>query len=179
LIILFGMLRQAFVPATRYERTTLMLRTAILALLVCGSALAGPRGDPSSWENLKRLAPGQSIQVARQNGETLVGKLAGVSEDSITVARKSQTIAVPRSAVSWVRVSRKRRTHTLIGAAIGAAAGVGLGAAGGESLNQSSGGDFANLKPAITAGCGVAGALIGAVVGSLVGNRGTIIYRAK
>ena len=156
-----------------------MLRAVILALLVCGSALAGPRGDPSSWENLKRLAPGQSIQVAQQNGERVKGKLSGVSEDSITIARKAQTIAVPRSAVSWVRISGKHLTYTLVGAAIGAAAGVGLGVAGGESLNQSSGGDFANLKPAITAGCGAAGAAIGAVVGSLVGNHGTVVYRAQ
>jgi len=156
-----------------------MLRTAILTLSVCGSTLAGPLGDPNSWENLKRLAPGQSIQVIQQKGESLNGKLAGVSEDAITVTRKQQTIAVPRSAVAQVRVSGKRRRYTLIGAAIGAAAGAGLGAAGGESLNQSSGGDFANLKPAITVGCGAAGALIGAIVGSLAGNRDTIVYRAK
>jgi len=156
-----------------------MLRTAIFALFVCGSTLAGPLGDPNSWENLKRLALGQSIQVIQQKGESLKGKLAGISEDSITVTRKQQTIAVPRSAVSRVRISGKRRTYTLIGATIGAAAGVGLGAAGGESLNQSSGGDFANLKPVITVGCGAAGALIGAMVGSLAGNRGTIVYRAQ
>lgn len=156
-----------------------MLRTAILALLVSCSALAGPVGDPSSWENLKRLAPGQSIEVAQQTGERLTGKFSRVSEDSIAVARKAQIITVPRSAVSRVRVSGKRLTYTLIGAAIGAAGGAGLGAAGGESLNQGSGGDFANLKPAVTAGCGVAGALVGAVVGSLLGNRGAIVYRAK
>lgn len=179
-MVLLGMLKQAFVPAyTRDEGTMLMLRTAILALLVCWSALAGPPGDPSSWDNLKRLPRGQSIEVAQQTGARLTGKLLGVYEDSISVARKTQTIAVPRSAVSWVRISGKRRTYTLIGAAIGAAAGVGVGAVGAESLNQSSGGDFSNLKPAITAGCGVAGALIGAVVGSLVGSRGAIIYYVK
>ena len=88
-------------------------------------------------------------------------------------------IAVPRSAVAQVRISGKRRTYLVIGTVTGVAAGVGLGAAGGESLNQSSGGDFANRKPAITIGCGAAGALIGAMVGSWVGNRGTVVYRAK
>jgi hypothetical protein len=174
------MLKQAFVPEqTRDEETTLMLRAVILTLLVCCSALAEPSGAPNSWENLKRLAPGQSIEVTQQSGESLTGKLSAVSDDSITIARKGQIVAVPRATVSRVRVSGKRRNYTLVGAAIGAAAGVGLGVAGGESLNQSSGGDFANLKPAITVGCGAAGALIGALVGSLAGNRGAVVYRAK
>jgi hypothetical protein len=174
------MLEQGLVPDYLHcGGTALLLRTAIFTLFVCGSTLAAPLGDPYSWENLKRLAPGQSIQVIQQKGELLNGKLGSVSEDSITLTREQQTIAVPRSAVLRVRISGKRRTYTLIGAAFGAAVGLALGATGSESVNQSSGGDFANLKPVITVGCGAAGALMGAMIGSLAGNRGTIVYRAK
>jgi hypothetical protein len=159
--------------------TNSMSRVAIWTLLVCGLAMAGPQGGPNSWEALKRLAPGQSIEVIQQKGESLKGKLAGVSEDSIAVATRRQTIAVPRPTVSRVLISGRRRTYMLVGAAIGAAAGAGLGAAGGESLAQGSGGDFANLKPVITVGGGAVGAAIGAMVGSLAGKRGAIVYRAK
>ncbi|HTS27305.1 MAG TPA: hypothetical protein VMH81_15620 [Bryobacteraceae bacterium] len=152
----------------------------VLALACLGTNLAAWTGDLTAWASVQRLAPGQSVEVVNQKGESFSGKLESVSEESIVILGKHHTATVPRTAVKRVQIRGSRRLRcTLIGAGIGAGAGLGLGAAGAESLANSSGGDFANLKPAIIGASGAAGALIGAVVGSAVGNRGTTVYRIR
>src|SRR5690349_7473362 len=54
-----------FRNSVSYDGTTLTLRTPIVALVVCGSILAAPPADPTSWENVRRLAPGQPVQVTQ------------------------------------------------------------------------------------------------------------------
>ena len=158
----------------------LSLRTLLLILAGFSSTLMAQTNDANSWPNLRRLTPGQSIEVFDHKGTAIKGTLVSVSDESIAVNAKQGTVSVPRSEVSLVRVrSGKRRMYTLIGLTIGAGAGVGLGAVGGESLAESSGGDFANLKPAIMGASGAAGALVGAIIGSVAGNRATTVYRAK
>jgi hypothetical protein len=73
----------------------------------------------------------------------------------------------------------KSGKYTWIGAAVGAGAGAGVGAGSGESVANESGGDFRNLKPAITGVSAGLGALVGALIGSAMGNRHTTIYIAR
>ena len=156
------------------------LRILLPIVAGLGSTLMGQTGGVTSWLSVQRLAPGRPIEVVDHKGAAIKGKLASVSDESITAAVKGRTVTVSRSEVALVRVhSGKRRKHALIGMAIGAVAGVGVGAAAGESLAKTSGGDFANLKGPIIAVSGAAGALVGAVVGSVAGDRGATVYRAK
>jgi len=157
-------------------RNTMTLLAAVLA----ASNLLGQTTDTASWRNLSRLAPGQSIEVTTKKGESLKGTFASVSDGAISLERKHQSVAVPQAEVARVSLrSRKRLNYMLIGLAVGAGAGAGIGAGAGESLNNTSGGDFANLKPAIIgAGCAV-GALVGTMVGWGLGGRGDTVYRAK
>jgi hypothetical protein len=157
-------------------RNTMTLLAAVLA----ASNLLGQTTDTASWQNLSRLAPGQSIEVTTKKGESLKGTFASVSDGAISLERKHQSVAVPRAEVARVSLrSSRRRNYMLIGLAVGAGAGAGIGAGAGESLNNTSGGDFANLKPAIIgAGCAV-GALVGTMVGWGLGGRGATVYRAK
>ena len=158
----------------------LSLRILVLFLAGLGSTVVAQTTDLNSWASVRGLTPGRPIEVIDRQGAAIKGELSGASADSITVNAKGRTVAVPRSEVSIVRArSGRRRRYALIGAAIGAGAGLGLGVAGGESLSNGSGGDFANLKPAITVGSGAVGALIGAVIGSVVGNRATTVYHAR
>jgi hypothetical protein len=152
----------------------------LLAAVLVASNLLGRTTDAASWQNLSRLAPGQSIEVTTEKGESLKGTFASVSEGAISLERKHQSVAVPRAEVARVSLrSSKPRNYMLIGLAVGAGAGAGIGAGLGESLNNTSGGDFANLKPAIIgAGCAI-GALVGILVGSWLGGRGATVYRAK
>jgi hypothetical protein len=159
---------------------TLSLWILLLFLASLGSTVVAQTTDSNSWASVRGLTPGRPIEVIDRQGTVIKGELAGVSADSITVNLKHRTVVVSRSEVSIVRVrSGKRRSFALIGAAIGAGVGLGLGVAGGESLSNGGGGDLANLKPAIIVGSGAAGALIGTVIGRVVGNRVTTVYQAK
>ena len=153
--------------------------TTLLAAVLAASNLLGQTTDAASWQNLSRLAPGQSIEVTTKKGESLKGTFASVSEGAISLDRKHRSVAVPRAEIARVNLrSGKRLNYTLVGLAVGAGAGAGIGAGAGESLNNTSGGDFANLKPAIIgAGCAI-GALVGTLVGSGLGGRGATVYRA-
>jgi hypothetical protein len=154
--------------------------TTLLAAVLAATNLFGQTTDPASWQNLSRLAPGQSIQVATRKGEVLKGTLVTVSEGAISLERTHRSVAVPRAEVARVSLrSSQQRKYTLIGLGVGAGAGAGVGAAAGESLANESGGDFRNLKPAVIAVACAIGALAGALVGSWLGGRGTTVYRAK
>jgi len=156
------------------------LRILLLILAGLGSTLVGQTSDVNSWHSLRRLAPGRPIEVVDRKGSAIKGTLVDVLDDSIAVAVRQRTVAVARSEVAVVRVhSGRRRRPALIGMALGAGAGVGVGAAAGESLTNTSGGDFANLKGPIIAVSGAAGALAGAVIGWLASDRATTVYRAQ
>ena len=158
------------------------MRSTVAALLVALISwnVQAQSGDRKSWQSLSRLAPGQAIEVVNKKGESWKGTFAKVSRDSIELTAKQQSVTVPRAEVSRVRLrSGRHLKYTLIGMGIGAGAGAGLGAAGGESLAETSGGDFRNLKPAIIGVSCAVGALVGALVGSLIGDRHTTVYQAK
>ena len=134
----------------------------------------------TSWQNLKQLAAGQEIEVAKTKGSSVRGTFIGFVDEAISVREKQQEIVIPRADVSRVRLRpAKSARYMWIGAAVGAGAGAGVGVGIGESVANESGGDFKNLKPAITGVSAGLGALVGAVIGSVVGGRHTTIYIAK
>ena len=47
--------------------------TTLLAAVLAATNLFGQTTDPASWQNLSRLAPGQSIQVATDYYNTAYG----------------------------------------------------------------------------------------------------------
>lgn len=134
----------------------------------------------TSWQNLKQLAAGQAIEVTKTKGRPVRGTFIGFVDQAISLREKQQEIAIPRADVSRVRLRpAKSGRYIWIGAAIGAGAGAGVGAGIGESVANESGGDFRNLKPAITGVSAGLGALVGAVIGSAIGGRHTTIYIAR
>ena len=163
-----------------WKHRSTALRISLLLLAALGSMAPAQTADSNPWASVRSLTPGRPVEVMKRQGAAIKGGLSGVSADSITVKAKHGIVAVPRSEVSTVRIrSGKRRRYALIGAAIGAGAGLGLGVAGSESLSNGTGGDLTNLKPAITVGAGAVGALLGAVIGSVAGNRAITVYRAR
>jgi hypothetical protein len=150
-----------------------------IAVLEPAVMLAGG-SNVTSWQNLKQLAAGQEIEVTRTKGGPVRGTFIGFVDESISLREKQQEIAIPRSDVERVRLRlAKSGKYTWIGAAVGAGAGAGVGAGIGESVANESGGDFRNLKPAITGVSAGLGALVGALIGSAMGNRHTTIYIAR
>ena len=150
-------------------RNTMTLLAAVLA----ASNLLGQTSAAASWQNLSRLAPGQSIEVTTKKGESLKGTFASVSEGAISLDRKHQSVAVPRAEIARVNLrSSKQWKYALVG--LGAGAGIGAGA--GAGFAEKSGGDYGKQ---ITVGMCVIGALVGSLVGAGLGWRGTTVYRAK
>ena len=157
-------------------RNTMTLLAAVLA----ASNLLGQTTDAASWQNLSRLVSGQSIEVTTKKGESLKGTFVSASEESISLERKLQNVAVPRAEIARVSLrSSQRRKYRLIGLGVGAGAGAGIGAGVVASFGLQTGANVKYLNAAlVVAVCG-AGALVGTLVGSWLGGRGATVYRAK
>ncbi len=96
----------------------LMVVTVSLPLLVSA------QDARESWDNLKRLQPGQKIEVVDIDLKTLRGVFASFSEEAISLQSDKGETMVERGNV--IRVSArggKRGRNALIGLGIGAAAG--------------------------------------------------------
>jgi hypothetical protein len=86
-------------------------------------------GRSSSWENLKSLTPGREILVVMNNVKSYLGKFESLSDGGITLRQAAGEETLPRKdvlRVSWKGQSHRRR-NALIGAAGGAALGLGAG----------------------------------------------------
>lgn len=156
---------------------TRILSGIMAAILFAGPAIAAD--DKASWQNLRRLEPGNAIEVIRSNGPSIKGDFSSFDDQALTLRVKDQNVTSPRAEVRQVRLRHKGRRALWIGVAVGAGGGLAAGAALGERLANESGGDFANLKGGIAAGCAAAGALIGALIGSVVGGRNGVVYQVK
>ena len=130
--------------------------------------------DTSSWQNLSAIRTGQKVEV-RTTGDRVTGEFVRFDAQAVTIREKKGERSLAQADVSRVSMAKGSR-GIWIGVIAGAAGGLVVGALLGERLANESGGDFANLKPAIAGACGGAGALIGAAIGASV-RRGTLIYK--
>jgi hypothetical protein len=147
------------------------MKTAVLCVLLVGHAMAA---DTSSWQNLGAIAAGQKIDVHTAR-DRYTGEFVRFDAQALTMRDKKGERSLAQSEVYRVSIAKRSR-GVWIGVVAGAAGGLVVGALLGERLANESGGDFANLKPAITGAVGGVGALIGAAVGASV-RRGTVIYK--
>ena len=155
-----------------------MLRCWVALLVIAALAMpAGASVDLTSWDNLRQLAAGQQIEIARNQAEALKGEFVRVTDEAVTVRTRRGEVTAARSEIIEVRRTSVGRKDTWVGAGVGAGAGALIGLGAGEALANASGGDFANLKPAIIGACAAAGALVGVLIGSVFGNRHSVVYR--
>jgi hypothetical protein len=163
---------------------------SVLMVLILGMALAlpspasSPQTRQGSWENVGRIAPGDTVMVVLNSTQSNEGKFKTSSTDSITIQTKSGEESFQRENV--LRISARGQKHrgrnVLIGASIGAGAGLGLGAAADRGTKCGPSGPFlcggsSNVgKEVLTP--------LGAIVGGLVGlalptGRWQEVYRAR
>jgi hypothetical protein len=147
------------------------MKIVTLCLLLVGNAMAA---DTSSWQNLSAIRSGQKIEVLTA-GDRFTGDFVRFDAQAITIRDKKGERSLAQSDVNRVATAKRSR-GIWIGVAAGAAGGLVAGSLLGERLANESGGDFRNLKPAVTGACAGAGALIGAAIGASL-RRGTVIYR--
>jgi hypothetical protein len=113
--------------------------------------------DKSQWDNLKKLKPGQKIQVMEIGAIAREGKFKQLSQDEITLEVKNTVVIIPRDDVSRVVLKKSKTPGILIGLGIGAA--IGLGAMGGAEDEGAYIGALVALPILAGGGAGV-GALI-------------------
>ena len=157
-------------------------RRLTLSLVLAASLLLSPAVSAQTatggWSALKAVETGSKLSVKLKTGETVKGRLTGVSDDALSLSVKNKPADLKREDVQSVhQVRGKSATKaTLIGMGVGAGAGVAVGATG---SSQDDG--FDKLDQAVTAGLTVLGAGVGALTGYLIGRRGSkrvLVYDA-
>jgi hypothetical protein len=122
-------------------------------------AVAAPRQDERSWENLKQLAPNEQVRIVLNEAKSYRGEFQGVSDGAIVVRVATGIRTFVKENV--LRVSTKGAAHlrrnVLIWAAVGFGAGTTIVAV--ACLSN-------DCKGAVAP---ILGATVGAPVGALVG----------
>jgi len=84
-----------------------------------------------SWDTLKQLTAGRQIRVVSNDSKSYKGQFQALTGDAIVIHSKGADQTVPRQSVKLISSKRPghRGRHALIGAAIGAGAGLSTGGA--------------------------------------------------
>jgi hypothetical protein len=146
------------------------------SMVIAAQAAAHPR-DQASWSNLTQLVPGAEVKVVLRNKKSYQSKFQSLGDEAIVVAMPHSEQSFERQNV--LRVSTRGKSHrlrnTLVGAAVGAGAGVGFaGLADAEDYfhfsmtNQ----NYKIFIPSFT----VVGAIVGA---ALPTGRWRVVYRSR
>lgn len=141
-------------------------RRLTLSLFLVASLLVAPvvsaQTVTNDWSALKAVAAGSKLSVKLKTGKTFEGRLAGVSDDALSLSIGGKPTDLKAGEV--LRVYRvggsSAKKAALVGAAVGAGTGAVAGAVGGDD----------DSFPIITKGQAAAGlAVLGGGVGALVG----------
>ena len=142
----------------------------VVLLVIC---LTAPKlfAQESEWQNLARIQPGTRVHVVERSLKSVQGTFIGFSDMQLTIAVKEKQTTIARDDIYRVNIiGTKRKRNAFIGLAAGAAVGAALVAC---CVEKESGGK--GTTPGAMAGFGGLGALIGAVLP----DGGTTIYRDK
>lgn len=146
-------------------------RIALFVLLLLLLAVPAPiRAQQNSWQSLQEAKVGQKVTVVDRQMKTYHGQFVRYTDTDLTVKIDGQPMTLDRDDVVRVTVTGHHRArNTLIGLAVGAAAGGALAAAWNKSMSGFEGNDAAGVVLFSTA--------IGAGIGALCPGSRTV-YRA-
>jgi hypothetical protein len=151
---------------------------AILGSIVLAGQLSAQTGQ-DSWDNLKKLVPGEEIRIVLKDAKSYQGRFELVSDEALSVrlATGNQTFARQDILRVSVKTEPHRARNAIIGAAIGFGASFGIGAAVGSSRSKEWPQNRYAEAGAIVGG--VVGAPVGAALGAFVSSGGWHdVYRA-
>jgi len=157
------------------------MKRAALTLVFLISASGAAESFQDSWENLRRLAPGQQIRIVLNDAMSYVGQFQSASGAGIVVRLSDSDRTFERENV--LRISAPAKSHrgrnALIGFGVGAGAGIAAGVAAPE-LGQGKCAQGSCVNAASAAVGGVLGAVIGAGLGAVIPTgRWQDVYRAR
>ncbi len=160
------------------RRLAVSLVLAATLLLPPAASAQNANAPSGDWSTLKAVAAGSKLAVKLKSGQSVEGRLTGVTDDALSLSVKNMPTTLRREDLQSVHQLRGKSATkaTLIGAGVGAGAGAALGAAGSSADDG-----FDKIDKVATAGLTVIGAGIGATTGYLLGRRGSkrvLIYEA-
>ncbi|MBV9924827.1 MAG: hypothetical protein JOZ96_07260 [Acidobacteria bacterium] len=160
------------------RRLTLCLVLTASLLLSPAAAAQTASGD---WSAVKAVETGSKLSVKLKTGKTVEGRLAGVTDDGLSLAVRNEHTDLKREEVQSVYQVRGRSATkaTLVGLGIGAGAGAAIGLAADSSSDS---GSFEKIDHVAAAGITVLGAAAGALTGYFLGRRGgkrVLVYEAR
>jgi len=165
------------------KKRTIIISYLLLALLTAPQAVLAQAGSRSNsdWGPVMTVQPGEKLAIRLKNGQTVEGRLSSVSETGLALASGGKTAEIIREDAQRIyRIAgASPKRPAMIGAAIGAASGVGLGATAGNCKNAI--GACFNRSETIPIGA-IVGAGIGALVGLAIGmtrHKRTLVYVAN
>ena len=148
-----------------------MPKTLFLICFLGTTSASWAQNNPTSWENLNGLQPGEKIQIREISSKKVSGTFLNVSVAAISILEKTGSQTIQRQDVRSVKLmkNKHRLRNTLIGAGIGAGVGAVMGAATSDNFF---GRGFGAAIGAVVV------LLPGAVVGALAPSHETI-YRVS
>jgi hypothetical protein len=154
--------------------TRIFALALVCALALTSSAFARNAKATADWTAVQSLSSGEKIVVHTKDGDRLTGRFESATDQAINFTHDGKKVSLTRESIKRVQLNRgkSRLNGTLLGAAIGAGAGLAAGAI------ISSKGDI-NVAPTI-GGLTALGAGIGAGIGAALakGNENVTIYEA-
>ncbi len=160
------------------ELRTVLVVVAAAGVLLSQFSMAVAQDTPlvsrGSWEAVKLIPPGDNVEIKLKTGKTVKGEVSSVSDTAIIVGRSSKSVTTARDDVQ--RLSRIIRTSSrkpvLVGALVGAGAGVVFGASLDDGRSKLSAPEVAVV--------GLVGAGLGFLVGRLFRNRNesVLVYQS-
>ena len=162
-----------------FNKNRLLISVSLVVSLLLSPTALLAQTTTGDWSSVRNLPTDTKVSVKLKTGKTIDGKIASVSDTSITLANKKQG-EIKREEIQSVHqlIKKSAMPGTLIGAAVGAGIGAGIGAA--ADATDDSG--FEKVDHAVTAGLAVVGAVVGAVGGYFIGRKASkrvLIYESK
>lgn len=127
-----------------------------------------------TWEAVKAIPPGEKLELKLKSGKTIKKELNSVSDTEITLGRGSKSVTTARDDVQQLSriIKKSSRKPVLVGALVGAGAGVVFGASLDDGRSKLSAPEVAVV--------GLVGAGLGFLVGRLFRNRNesVLVYQS-
>jgi Zn-dependent alcohol dehydrogenase len=153
-----------------------LLIIAVMQPVILGQAVGLPQFG--TWDTVKTIPPGDEVEIELKSGKQVKGEMTSVSDGAIMVGRGSKSVTTTREEVKRLSriIKKSSRKPILVGALVGA------GVIGGGTAVAAAGGSNSGDDAAIfTVLMGLAGAGVGALVGTIFmkKKRSVLVYESQ
>ena len=137
------------------------MRNIVLAIMITSLVSVPGMAEPSrnSWDNLRKLKAGQTIEVVDVKLRKLRGKFVSLTDEEVSLRVKKDIVILPKSDVTRVGLRRSRSRRAFIGMLIGLGIGGGLTPIGWKAGEEAGSNALALIPVGLAVGAGIGAAL--------------------